>query len=239
MRIFLVRHGQSEANVDKSVHLTKADHAIELSNTGHNQARQVASFLLTHFALREKPTELTRIWHSPYKRARDTAAKIYHELDEKFYAFHGKRNKLEMREHILLAEQQFGLFDGISDDNAGAAIRAKYPDEWEHYEKNKRFEGEFWARMPLGESKFDLACRVHQFFGTIQRDAQKHDIKNLIIVAHGSTNRAFTMMWMHYGYEWFEKERNPMNCSVRLIDDNVDKGYIFDPNNPSLGWEKL
>jgi hypothetical protein len=28
-------------------------------------------------------------------------------------------------------------------------------------------------------------------------------------------------------FEWFEKEPNPWNCSIRLIENNVDKGYIF------------
>lgn len=33
-RIFLVRHGESEGNVDKSVHEKMADHAIPLSENG-------------------------------------------------------------------------------------------------------------------------------------------------------------------------------------------------------------
>jgi len=37
-RIFLIRHGESVANVDKKVHLTVPDHAIGLSDLGHQQA---------------------------------------------------------------------------------------------------------------------------------------------------------------------------------------------------------
>jgi len=36
------------------------------------------------------------------------------------------------------------------------------------------------------------------------------------------------MQWLHYPVEWFEKELNPQNCSIRLIEDNVDHGYIFE-----------
>lgn len=88
-------------------------------------------------------------------------------------------------------------------------------------------EGRFFARMPQGESRFDVACRVHQVFGTLHRDAERHGISTVVIVAHGVTNRAFTMEWMHYPFEWFEKEPNPANCSIRLLEDGTDRGYVF------------
>jgi broad specificity phosphatase PhoE len=81
--------------------------------------------------------------------------------------------------------------------------------------------------MPLGESRFDVATRVHQAFGTFQRDAEKHGIVNIIVVCHGVTLRAFVMMWCHLTPEWFEAEPNPKNCAIRLIDGSEDKGYIF------------
>lgn len=45
-------------------------------------------------------------------------------------------------------------------------------------------------------------------------------------------------MWNHLTPEWFEEEPNPKNCSIRLLDDHKDHGYIFsgfeenfNPNN--------
>lgn len=135
-----------------------------------------------------------------------------------------------MREHLLLAEQQFGLFDGLSDEER----EARYPAEHAYYEKCKKFEGKLWPKMPLGESRIDVAQRVHQSFGTFKRDAEKHGINNIIIAAHGTVNRAFIMMWLHLPYEWMHSEPNPPNCSVRLLEDGEDKGYIFEgfPNPP-------
>ncbi|MGA2127065.1 MAG: hypothetical protein ABSG76_13030 [Xanthobacteraceae bacterium] len=43
--------------------------------------------------------------------------------------------------------------------------------EYDHYDKHKRFEGEFFAPMPLGESRVHVADRVKGVFGTILRDA--------------------------------------------------------------------
>ena len=222
MRIFLVRHGRSTANEDNAVHLQTADHAIPLSEQGKRQAAAAGLFLYEYY-LKYPALTKTRIWHSPYVRARQTADAIEHNMKQHTHL------EVDRREHLLLAEQQFGLFDGLSSDGARIELERKYPDEFEHYEKCKKFGGAFWARMPLGESKFDLSTRVHQAFGTFHRDAVGHNIQNIIVVAHGTTNRAFMMMWMHYGYEWFEREKNPANCSIRLIEEGVDRGYIFTP----------
>lgn len=81
--------------------------------------------------------------------------------------------------------------------------------------------------MPLGESRFDVCKRVHQAFNTLYADARKHKISDIVVVTHGVTLRAFLMMWLHFTPEWFEKEQNPHNCGIRLIDGNMDKGYIF------------
>jgi broad specificity phosphatase PhoE len=131
---------------------------------------------------------------------------------------------IDRREHPLLCEQQFGLFDGLSNKE----LEVEYPREHAYYAKCEAKEGRFWARMPLGESRFDVAVRVHQAFGTFQRDSEEHRINNIIVVCHGVTLRAFRMMWCHYTPEWFEAEPNPANASIWMIDHyNVDVGCIF------------
>jgi broad specificity phosphatase PhoE len=225
MRVFLVRHGQSQANVDKQVNVTHSDHIIPLSNVGELQAGDAGSFLRWKFAQEQRSwrdrflgkKKHVRIWVSPYLRTRQTADAIERQLTQV------DTITVDKREHINLVEQQFGLFDGIPDED----LPNKFPLEYSHYEKCERHEGKFWARMPLGESRFDVAVRVHASFGTYMRDAKKHGIRDIIVVAHGATNRAFIMQWMHYPFEWFEKEKNPENCSIRLIDSGEDKGYIY------------
>lgn len=83
--------------------------------------------------------------------------------------------------------------------------------------------------MPGGESRVDVALRLHHgFFGTAQRDFDRHNINTVVVVAHGTVNRAFTTMWCHHNWEFLEKEPNPNNCSVRLLEDGKDQGYVFD-----------
>jgi 2,3-bisphosphoglycerate-dependent phosphoglycerate mutase len=244
MRIFLVRHGQSKSNVDWSENQRVADHAIELSEEGHMQAKAAGTFINDYLhdnvVLRSEPDSIPRVrmWRSPYTRTRQTADHIFNlswarastaiqtpGVPPPLWEQRPKGAPVifDAREHLLLAEQQFGLFDGLSDEER----ESRYPAEHAYYEKCKKFEGKHWPKMPLGESRNDVCQRVHQSFGTFKRDEEKHGIEDIIVVAHGTVNRAFIMMWQHLPYEWMHSEPNPPNCSVRLLENGEDKGFIF------------
>jgi len=220
LRIFLVRHGQSEANLDKSVNARLPDHKIDLSPEGHRQAAAVGDYL----ARTLEGSRHLRILCSPYTRARQTSASIEQALA-------AAAVKFDKREAIELRELQFGLFDGIADED----LPKLFPREYEHYEKHKRFEGEFFAPMPLGESRCHVADRVKGVFGTILRDAsadRPNPVTDFVVVSHGVTIRCFRMQWMHYTWEWYEREKNPQNCSAQLIEGRGGGGYtdrlVFD-----------
>ena len=83
------------------------------------------------------------------------------------------------------------------------------------------------ARMPLGESRFDVVSRVSRVIDQILLDEHYMGIRDVVIVSHGITLRAFAMAWLERTAEWMEREPNPLNASVRLIEGRVDKGYIF------------
>lgn len=202
--IYLIRHGESLGNVDHAVHKTMADHAIPLSDKGLAQAKAAGEALRD--AMLTDDSQHVRIWTSPYKRTRQTADQVEGALRQRF-------SKLDRREHINLCEQQFGLFDGVPD----AELPQRFPDEHAHYALAERHEGRFWARMPLGESRFDVAVRVHQAFGTFHRDAERHGVKDIVVVCHGVTLRAFVMQWLHLPYEWFDQQPNPGNCDIYHI----------------------
>lgn len=233
MRIFLVRHGQSAANVDWSQNTLRADAAIPLTEEGKEQARKCGEFLagyfknelgltLTNGSITHRPR--IRLWHSPYKRAVQTAELIAEKCVLDVPPIGDTWFTEGVREHFLLREQEHGVYDGMSDEEREAA----YPAEWAYYQKHKKEGFKVLAQLPLGESRIQVATRVHQAFGTFQRDNDKHGVDNLVIVAHGTTNRCFTFAWLHKPLSWLEEEPNPQNCSVRLIEDSEDRGYIFD-----------
>lgn len=242
-RIFLVRHGQSQANVDQEVNKRVADHAIELTEAGHKQATAAGKFLGDYIGEMNPPgeewntLEPVRLWHSPYKRAQQTTERIVEKARASFQGPRGRLHQedfemvkegdsvfLDVRENLHLIEQQFGLFDGLTDDERAQV----YPRETEYYNKQKAFEGKMMAKIPLGESRYDVCIRVHAAFGTFHRDCDRHGIENIVVVAHGTVNRAFLQMWLHHPLGWMDEQPNPNNCSVRLIEDNEDKGYIFE-----------
>lgn len=212
INLLLVRHAISEANLDKSVNARLPDSRIPLAEEGHMQAR-AAGEAIADFLIDEPPHSgfgSTRILCSPYERTRQTSAQIEAALSDRAISF-------DRREELALREISFGLFDGISDEE----LPERFPAEHAHYQKHVDFEGEFYAPMPLGESRAQVADRVKGVFGTIIRDnSPKEDgsrIKNFIIVSHGVTIRAFMMQWLHHTPEWYQDQTNPNNASVTLI----------------------
>jgi broad specificity phosphatase PhoE len=218
MRILLVRHGESLGNVDPSIHASTADHAVPLSDRGREQAREAGRQIAAHYTSQFDASDdhrHIRLWVSPYLRTRQTADAIEQTAG---------RYITDRKEHILLCEQQFGLFDGIPDEE----LPERYPREFAYYDMQCQFGGKFWARLPQGESRFDVAKRIHQAFGTFHRDSEQHGVHDIIVICHGVTLRAFVMMWCHLSPEWFEAEPNPGNCAIRVIDRGADRGYVFD-----------
>ncbi len=223
MEILLVRHGFSQGNEDKKTHHLIPDHAIPLTNGGFEEAEEARIKVQDYFRKKYEGFSSphlhsdVRLWTSPYLRARQTADIIQSATWQDGCSIFSDR-----REDIALCEQQFGLFDGYSDEE----LKEKFPLEYSHYEKCEKFGGRFWARMPLGESRFDVTVRVKQVFGSWHRDAEKSGVRSIVVVSHGVTIRAILMGWLHLPFEWFEKESNPKNCSVRVIDNNKDLGYL-------------
>jgi len=238
VRIFLVRHGESVGNVDIKQYRTTPDFAIPLSERGREQAKAAGEFLREHCTGLRKcnmprpDDERPRMWVSPYTRTRQTADVIEEEMwfdatvDAPGMAGTNRFKLLrDRREHILLVEQQFGLLEGI----AGIGdVADHYPDVDKQYKLFKAHGGKFFARTPGGESRFDVAVRVHQAFGTFHRDAEHSSIRTIIVVAHGTVIRCFRMMWLHRSYEWAETEPNPKNGSIHLIANGEDKGCIYE-----------
>ncbi|EFC44070.1 predicted protein [Naegleria gruberi] len=155
-----------------------------------------------------------RMWNSTYNRARETANIIMSEASNVIQ---------DQRESILLVEQQFGLFEGVPLDE----LNKRFPQEFQHFEKHIGFFGRFYARPPLGESRFDVSKRVKLLFEKLISDSETEGINDIIIVSHGVTVRAFTQMWLDLKPEWFDAEVNPNNCGIRFLDGNRDRGYVF------------
>ncbi len=211
MHLFLIRHGESIANVGENYERRLPDHLVSLTEQGKQQAYESGVFLKHYCDSKGISLQGARIWRSPFLRTRQTSEEFNRSLQIS-----------DIREDITLTEQQFGLFDSIPEEQWGIL----YPKEYEEYHRQNSNYGKFYARLPLGESPFDVAIRVHQFIESIRRDEQLHKVDTLFVFTHGTTLRTFLLRWFHYTPEWYQAERNPKNCWIREVIDQKDLGYI-------------
>jgi len=209
MKIFLIRHGESIQNTKENFELGLPDHKVYLSENGKQEANQAGFFLKEYIKNNNINIDNATLWISPYERTRETAEIINEHL-----------NVNKIKEDITLIEQRYGLFS----DKEINQIKKMYPEEFKFYDNYYQNDGKFYAKMPQGESPYDVALRTKQFIGTIFRD--NSDV--LFIVSHGTTIRTIIMNWYHYSPEWFNKEPTMKNCSIIMIDEtNTKEQYIY------------
>lgn len=231
-RMFIVRHAESEANKDLAINQRKPDHAIELTDNGYEQADKVGEFLKQYIseniiAPEQTSTPFIRLWSSPYERTRKTSQGIINALGIRGEDDGGLLR--DYREKDCLREQDFGIFEGMTKEECAE----NFPEENKRYVRAKEWKGQYWAKMPQGESRAEVSQRVLSFISTIMRDTTTNDtrpeeVRNVIVVTHGVTARCLVKEFLNKEYEWVQDEPNPDNASVRLIEDGIDKGYIFE-----------
>jgi broad specificity phosphatase PhoE len=216
-KIVLIRHGVSTANLDPTIYLRQPDHTIPLANVEADATCLRAGELLRGLAI--APSAI-RVWHSPYLRCQQTRdlvlQKAYPDVS------------LASRESFLLREQEFGDWDGLSEDEI--ASRDK-----ERFERKRRLAdayGRFYFRYPHGESRADVVERITLFMGKLHRSEHTAHL----IFLHGVTQRAFRMAWFNREVDWFETEPNPDNGSVLLI-ERTEAGYGT-PSSDKPRWRE-
>jgi broad specificity phosphatase PhoE len=183
--IFLIRHGESEGNVDKSVYEKIPDYAIPLTELGRQQARDCGKWLDVNFGANG-----FFFYVSPFRRTRQTFEEI----------IAGSNFWFDYREDPRLREQEW-------------TTRVKGYDMNEELERASF--GHFYYRFGGGENCADVFDRCSDFLDTLFRDFEKSRFPpNCAIVSHGMAIRVLLMRWFHLTVEEFEALRNPKNASV-------------------------
>jgi broad specificity phosphatase PhoE len=207
--IFLIRHGESTGNVDKTIYETTPDWKVPLTETGKAQALVAAESLykdISHTSL------TTAFYVSPWHRARQTAEIIKTALENKgisIYKYH---------EDPRLREQDWGNCRSVEHNK--------------ELIKERDIQGTFFYRMETGESGADVYDRISTFFDTLHRDYEKLDFpSNVVIVSHGITIRVFLMRFFHWTVEEFELLHNPKNCQIYKMqyDKSIEKYKLITP----------
>ena len=197
VNIILVRHGQSEGNVDKTVYSRKPDYTLNLTLAGIQQAVDIGK------EIAKICNDWTAFYVSPFFRTRQTAECIQQSF---------KHNIWKSYEDVRLREQEWGghISQGFNED----------------HETQRDEHGTFYWRFPNGESCADVFDRVSDFMNTLYRDFEKPDFpNNTVIVTHGMAMRVFLMRWLHLTVEQFELLANPSNCGIYHLRLGVHNKY--------------
>lgn len=181
-RIFLIRHGESHANIDKSMFATQPDYTIELTEKGREQARQ------TGVRLKEWVGDETCYFYiSPFWRTRST----FEEISAAF-----PRRQFVYSEEPRLREQEWGYL--------------RTHEELEALEEERRHYGTFYYRFPGGEAGTDVYDRINDLLGSMHRDFESEDYpRNCVLITHSLAIRLFLMRWFHLTVEEFELMESP------------------------------
>ena len=202
--IFLIRHGESSGNVDKTEYSNTPDYAVTLTDRGIKQAKEAGKLLNNNCV---DSDDKFAVYYSPFFRTIQTLNNIATQFPPKFF------DKRWVREEPRLREQEWC---------------GKLPIEGYSFKQEKeRFQyGHFYYRFHGGESCSDVYDRVSDFMDTLHRDFSKPDYpKNALLVTHGMTLRVFLMRWLHKTVEEFESWGNPKNCEIFVLKKNLYNKY--------------
>ena len=204
-RIILVRHGESEANIDPSLYDKVPDNKISLSTNGFKQAREAGEKLLNIVK-----QQSLQFYVSPLLRTLQTAEEMINQFEP-----------LKLKELVdpRLREQEWGNFQNQEKMNTIFKERDKV--------------GKFYYRFKEGESGADVYDRVSSFLESLFREIDNHDRKNydnIVLVTHGLFMRLFIMRYFKLTISKFEKMLNPTNCEMWILEKNKDGKYELKTN---------
>ncbi|WP_462413126.1 histidine phosphatase family protein [Neobacillus sp. Marseille-QA0830] len=199
MNIYVIRHGESQHNVDRTVMAHTHDSQHSLTELGFKQAEETGEFMKT--ILNEK----TVLFVSPYLRTKQTAQAIHTSLPE----------GVPFLENPLIREWELGnLYD----------FNNRTPEA----KKEFKAAGQFYFRFQNGESLADVYLRAATFMNTkIERIKKQQRYDNVVIVTHAAFIQMLLTFLMDWPIESLEKFKPVENASVIKVYEE-DGDYRFD-----------
>jgi broad specificity phosphatase PhoE len=205
--LWIVRHGQSDANVARMLAEEAAtehigieirDVDVALSAQGRAQALAVGRWF-GELSPDERPN---MVLVSPYRRAVQTAEAICEAAGMEVSRADGSYVVDER-----LREKEFGVLTGLTK----AGIASRHPHEHEL----RMLFGKFYHRPPGGESYCDVIMRLRSVLGTITREHAAGD--RVLIVCHSVVVNCFRYLLERMTEEEIMEEdrvNEVWNCSI-------------------------
>ncbi|MCC7004475.1 phosphoglycerate mutase family protein [Candidatus Nomurabacteria bacterium] len=197
-KIIVMRHAESQEDVDKTVYAYTSDLDISLSPYGEIQSVNMSPKLASRIE-----GSHVHFYISPGLRLRQT----YNLMTAHFPKALGSTFTVE----LLIMKQFWG---DVTVKNRREIEIARYR------------EGVLIYRFPNGESGPQLVARFKLFVENLRKDFQREDFpENIVILTHGFEMRVFLMVWFGWSTSYFESLANPRNCEMVTLSLQVDGSY--------------
>jgi len=191
LRLVFVRHGESEANVNRTITSTVPDHMLHLTALGRQQALDAGVRLRELVA-----AESVKFTCSPYVRTRET-------LNGILQAWGDMDKAPSVREEVRIREQEYGNFD--------------HPDIRTLHKEKRKF-GAFYYRFPAGESPADCYDRASLFLESMYRSWSDSTSVNQVIVCHGLMILVLLMRLLRLPIDEFDNFDSLKNCEFVVLE---------------------
>jgi len=191
-RVILVRHGESEGNVDPAVYRHKPDNAVELTEAGSQQALEAGKRIKQIVG-----DDRVQLIVSPFQRTLQTARNIEEAIGPQV---------AHVMKDPRIREQEFGNLQG---------------DEFQNMRKEQATVGRYFYRFPTGESGADVHARVKDWWEHCVtqlnlRPGYPH-VDTVVVVTHGLTMRFILMQLYDWSPNTFQTIWNAKNCEMYVL----------------------
>lgn len=198
-KIVLVRHGQSEGNVNRAIYCSKGDALLELTPKGIEQSRTAGDRLKNLIG-----DDKIYVAVSPFERTQQTLLGMY-EGGVPEEQVQGAQVSPQIR------EQEFGNFQSLGLHDAART--------------ESQIVGRFYYRRPNAESSADVYDRVSAFWEDLIHNVlpkTENSCGTCLIITHGLTLRLILMKVFQWSVETFETVWNVGNCEHVTLTKNMD-----------------
>jgi broad specificity phosphatase PhoE len=188
-KIFVLRHGQSLEDVDKTAHERMADEDMPLSEKGVYQALEAGEYLAPRLG-----SKSATLYLSPSTRVSQTGDLIASKLRP------GIQVKLKKVEG--LRKQDWGIVT---------------PSDRPQVERERYETGVLRYNFPNGESASSFLGRLSDFVRKIRKE-QSSSQSPKIIITHGFEMRIILMHMLGWDEDYFECLAHPDNCEIKELE---------------------
>eukprot|EP01023_Acetabularia_acetabulum_P068482 TRINITY_DN9721_c1_g1_i1.p1 TRINITY_DN9721_c1_g1~~TRINITY_DN9721_c1_g1_i1.p1 ORF type:complete len:443 (-),score=52.55 TRINITY_DN9721_c1_g1_i1:1693-3021(-) len=214
-RIILVRHAESEGNVDMDSYSFIPDPKVPVTDHGKFQAQNAGQRIKELLEKSGNKDYKLYFFISPYRRSVETFQHLKSVFSE---------NQIDgVQEEVQLREQDFGNFQD-------PLLKQREKEE------RLRF-GRFFYRFPNGESGADVYDRITIFEDHLVRDINAGRFgrnTTLVLVTHGLALRVFLMRWFHWTVDQFLQVYNPPNAELVIMERAVPE-WDAEPHS-QISW---